>query len=324
VRLRLWLGIGVSLVLLWVAFRGVPLDELGRSLREIRPLWLVPVLASILVRFWLTAIRWQVLLGPTKHIGTHRLFAVTLIGFMANNVLPARLGEFVRAYALGRAEALPTSLSFATIVVERVFDGFTLLLFLVVGLSFLDPQPWLVWSAAAAGGLYLAALGVLLALRRPGGAALSARLLDWLPAGLRARVSGLLASFTLGLQVFDDPRALLSVAGLSLLIWLVNVAGVQAMFATFALALPVHAAMLVQAIIAVAIVLPSAPGYVGTFQVATVAALALFAVPEATALSLSLVYHAVNYVPITVVGLIYLSAMNLTLGELRSAGEHAS
>lgn len=323
-RLRLWLGIAVSLVLLWVAFRGVPLEELGRSLRQIRPLWLLPVLASILVRFWLTAVRWQVLLRPAKRIGTHRLFAVTLIGFMANNVLPARLGEFVRAYALGRTEALSSSLSFATIVVERVFDGFTLLLFLVVGLSFLDPQPWLLWSAAAAGALYLAALGVLLGLRRPGGAALSAWLVGWLPAGLRVRVSGLLASFTLGLQVFDDPRALLAVAGLSLLIWLINVAGIQAMFATFALDLPVHAAMLVQAIIAVAIVLPSAPGYVGTFQVATVAALALFAVPEATALSLSLVYHAVNYVPITVVGLVYLSAMNLTLGELRAAGEHAS
>ena len=323
-RLRLWLGIAVSLVLLWVAFRGVPLEELGHSLRQIRPLWLLPVLASILVRFWLTAVRWQVLLRPAKRIGTHRLFAVTLIGFMANNVLPARLGEFVRAYALGRTEALSSSLSFATIVVERVFDGFTLLLFLVVGLSFLDPQPWLLWSAAAAGALYLAALGVLLGLRRPGGAALSAWLVGWLPAGLRVRVSGLLASFTLGLQVFDDPRALLAVAGLSLLIWLINVAGIQAMFATFALDLPVHAAMLVQAIIAVAIVLPSAPGYVGTFQVATVAALALFAVPEATALSLSLVYHAVNYVPITVVGLVYLSAMNLTLGELRAAGEHAS
>jgi uncharacterized protein (TIRG00374 family) len=324
VRLRLWLGIAVSLVLLWVAFRGVPLEELGRSLRQIRPLWLVPVLASLLVRFWLTAIRWQVLLRPAKRIGTHRLFAVTLIGFMANNVLPARLGEFVRAYALGRTEALSSSLSFATIVVERVFDGFTLLLFLVIGLSFLDPQPWLLWSAAAAGALYLAALGVLLGLRRPGGAALSARLVGWLPAGLRVRVSRLLASFTLGLQVFDDPRALLTVAGLSLLIWLINVAGIQAMFATFALDLPVHAAMLAQAVIAVAIVLPSAPGYVGTFQVATVAALALFAVPEATALSLSLVYHAVNYVPITVAGLVYLSAMNLTLGELRAAGEHAS
>ena len=323
-RLRLWLGIAVSLVLLWIAFRGVPLEELGRSLRQIRPLWLVPVLASLLVRFWLTAIRWQVLLRPAKRIGTHRLFAVTLIGFMANNVLPARLGEFVRAYALGRTEALSSSLSFATIVVERVFDGFTLLLFLVIGLSFLDPQPWLLWSAAAAGALYLAALGVLLGLRRPGGAALSARLVGWLPAGLRVRVSGLLASFTLGLQVFDDPRALLTVAGLSLLIWLINVAGIQAMFATFALDLPVHAAMLAQAVIAVAIVLPSAPGYVGTFQVATVAALALFAVPEATALSLSLVYHAVNYVPITVAGLVYLSAMNLTLGELRAAGEHAS
>ena len=117
-------------VLLWVAVRGVNLDEVLLQLRQVRLVWLIPVLASILVRFWLTAVRWQLLLRPVKRIAVHRLFAVTLIGFMANNVLPARLGEFVRAYALGRSEALPASLPFATIVIERIFDGFTLLVFL--------------------------------------------------------------------------------------------------------------------------------------------------------------------------------------------------
>src|SRR5262245_3441295 len=97
-RWKLWLGIAVSLVLLWFAFRGVDLDEVGRAFASVRPGWVVLVFLSLPLRFWLTAVRWQVLLPPDKPIPVHRLFGITLIGFMANNVLPARIGEFVRAY----------------------------------------------------------------------------------------------------------------------------------------------------------------------------------------------------------------------------------
>ncbi|HSE96461.1 MAG TPA: lysylphosphatidylglycerol synthase transmembrane domain-containing protein, partial [Methylomirabilota bacterium] len=94
VNYKVWIGVVVSLALLWVAFRGVHVEDLARSLREVRLVFLLPVLLSVFVRFWLTAMRWQVLLRPTKVIGMHRLFGVTMIGFMANNVLPARMGEF--------------------------------------------------------------------------------------------------------------------------------------------------------------------------------------------------------------------------------------
>src|SRR4029450_3701230 len=106
-RSKVWLGVAVSAVLLWVAARGVSLEDVLQQLRHVRPSWLVPLLLSILLRFWLTAVRWQLLPRPVKRVGVHRLFAIPMIVFMANNVLPARLGEFVRAYALGRAEALP-------------------------------------------------------------------------------------------------------------------------------------------------------------------------------------------------------------------------
>jgi len=323
-RYKLWLGVVVSLVLLWVAFRSVDLEEIGRSLRQVRTVWLLPVVATIFVRFWLTAVRWQLLLTPAKRVTVHRLFGVTMIGFMANNVLPARMGEFVRAYALGRSESLPVALSFATIVLERVFDGFTLLLFLIGGLLFLRPSPWLVWSAAASFCLYLGVLGALVSLRGGRGLALIASGLAWLPARFRAPAGRLLDSFRLGLDVLGDGRALAVTVVLSLAIWVINVVGVQAMFVAFSLDLPPHAAFLLLAVIAVALVLPSAPGYVGTFQIGTVAGLGLYEVPEATALSLSIVYHAINYVPITLVGLAYLGSMNLTLGELRAAGEKAS
>jgi uncharacterized protein (TIRG00374 family) len=323
-RGKAWLGALVSAVLLWVAMRGVSLDEVWAQLRRVEPAWLLPVLASIFLRFWLTALRWQVLLRPVKLVGVHRLFGVTMIGFMANNVLPARLGEFVRAYALGRAEGLPVSLPFATIVIERVFDGFTLLVFLVGGLSFLRPSPTLLWAAGLTCGLYLGVLAGLLLLRTGRGLSVLTGLVDRLPERIAGPARRLLESFRLGLDVLGDIRALFSIAGLSVLIWVVNAAGVQASFAAFALDLPPYAAFLLLGTIAIALVLPSAPGYIGPLQVGTVEGLALMGVARDTALSLSIVYHLANYVPITLVGLAYLSALNLTLGELRAASEKSA
>jgi len=319
-RGKVWLGVAVSALLLWVAVRGVSLDEVLHEIRQVRPAWLLPVIASIFLRFWLTAIRWRLLLRPVKLIGVHRLFAITMIGFMANNVLPARLGEFVRAYALGRLEVLPPSLPFATIVVERIFDGFTLLVFLVGGLSFLQPSRTLLWAAGLTCALYLGVLGGLVALRTGRGRGFLTGMLDRLPDRLAGPAGHLLESFRTGLDVLGDARGLLLTALMSIAIWLVNAAGVEATFRAFALDLPPYAAFLLLGTIAVALVLPSAPGYIGPFQAGTVQGLALVGVARETALSLSIVYHLVNYIPITVVGLAYLSVLNLTLGELRTAG----
>jgi uncharacterized protein (TIRG00374 family) len=321
VRPRLWLGLAVTAVLLWVAFRGVDTRDVMRQLGGVRTAWLVPLLASVVLRFWLVALRWQLLLDPVKRVHVHRLFGITMIGFMANNVLPARLGEFVRAYALGRSEALPASVPFATIVVERLFDGFALLLFLVGGFLFLRPAPWLVWSAVATCALYVGVLAALCLLRAGWGTARLEGTLDRLPARLAEPARRLAGSFRVGLQILGNAPALGLSAGLSLVIWGVNAAGLQATFAAFSLDLPLHAGFLVLAVIAVALVLPSAPGYVGPLQVGAVHGLGLYGLPADTALSVSIVYHVVTYVPVTLAGLLYLGAFNLTLGELRAAGE---
>jgi glycosyltransferase 2 family protein len=318
-RGKVWLGVAVSVVLLWVAVRGVRLDEVLQQLRQVHPSWLAPLIVSIFLRLWLTALRWQLLLKPVKRVGVHRLFGITMIGFMANNLLPARLGEFVRAYALGRSESLSPSLPFATIVIERVFDGFTLLLFLVGGLSFLQPTWPLLWAAALSGALYLVVLGFLIALRMGHGMGV----LTWACARLPQRFAGtaqhFLESFRAGLDVLTDGRALVGAAMLSVVIWVVNAAGVEATFRAFSLELPPYACFLVLGTIAVALVLPSAPGFVGPLQAGAVEGMAMLGVARETALSLSIVYHLANYIPITIAGLAYLSGLNLSLGELRAA-----
>ena len=124
--------------------------------------------------------------------------------------------------------------------------------------------------------------------------------------------------------MLTDVRALIGTALLSIVIWVVNAAGVEATFRAFSLDLPRYASFLVLGMIAVALVLPSAPGYVGPLQAGTVQGLALLGVARETALSLSIVYHLANYIPITIVGLAYLSALNLSLGELRTAGQKSA
>jgi uncharacterized protein (TIRG00374 family) len=257
-------------------------------------------------------------------VPVHRLFGVTMVGFMASNLLPFRIGELVRAYVLGRSESLPTSLSLATILLERVLDGLTLLGFLAVGLLFLRGHPWLFWSAAGASILYLGVLGMLLALSGRRAEGIVSRVGALLPLSLRIRTAALAQSFATGLTVLRTPAALATALMLSLLVWLVTASAVQATFVALSLELPAYAGGLVLAVIALALTLPSAPGQIGTFQFGAVAGLALFAVPASTALSLGILFHALNYIPVTALGLVYLSSLGLTFREIHTAAHRAS
>ena len=130
------LGIGLSLALLYYAFRGVDLGEVAARAREADPwLLLLAALAATAV-FPLRALRWRPLLRPV-HPGSRfqPRFAATCIGFMANNLLPARVGEFARAYALSRLEPVRASASFGSLVVERIFDGITVVTLLLIALA---------------------------------------------------------------------------------------------------------------------------------------------------------------------------------------------
>ena len=172
--------------------------------------------------------------------------------------------------------------------------------------------------------LYLGVLGGLVALRTGRGLGLLIWAVDRFPSAAGRPAQRLLESFRAGLEVLGDPALLLTASPALVVIWGVNAAGVEAMFRAFSLDLPSYASFLLLGVIAVALALPSAPGYVGPFQAGTVQGLALIGVTRETALSLSIVYHLVNYIPITLVGLAYLSALNLTLGELRAAGSKSA
>jgi uncharacterized protein (TIRG00374 family) len=322
------LGLGLSAALLWWAMRGLRLADVWNHIRTVPP---GPVLLAVVIAtlsFPSRAVRWRILLRlpdgspfPWKP-AWHAL----AIGYMANNILPLRAGEVLRAYAASRLAPVRMSTAFASVAVERVFDALTVLLMLVVALLTADIPGEVRFGELSIAGLarrigILAALVLLAAavvLARPEPAArLIERLVPW-PA-LARRLVALLHGVRDGLSALRSPSRLILLLLWCAIVWCVNAVSFQALFPAFGIELGFGAAVLVQGMIVVFIATPSTPGFVGTFEAAIVAALALYGVPGDRALAYALVYHAATFVPITLLGL---WSASRTIGWTQLKQEH--
>lgn len=309
---RLLIGIALTALFLWLALRNVDIAAVRAALRHASYGYLVPAALCCLLGYLVRTWRWGRLLAPTKAIPFPRLFPVLLAGFAANNLLPARVGEFVRAYLLSREEGISPSLALATIVVERVCDGLTLIALmamtlLLAPLPVADPRLQLVeLSAAIIFGTATLVLAALLLIPRPITALIRLGLRPF-PPRLTARVGGLLDAFIAGLDALRSPAAVARLAGSSALVWLCE----GATFACVLLAFPIGltrgewfaAAVFLLVFVNLGIMIPAAPGYIGTYQLFAKLALGAFAVAEASAVALSFVAHALQYSLVTGIGL---------------------
>jgi uncharacterized protein (TIRG00374 family) len=328
-HLKLILGIAISAVCVWLSMRDVHLAEVWNALRRANYFGFVGVMVVTLLGFWLRAIRWRSLISSPKRISTDSLFSATMIGFMANNVLPFRLGEFVRPWALSRREHLSKTTLLATIVVERAIDMLTLLA--ILGLALLvfplrgDTDAGRMVQAGA--GLLLA-LSVVLTLfvvvleRQPKFAhAVIGRCTAFLPAGLRDRVARSLDHFLEGLSLFRDVKRLIWVFALSFAMFLIFSLGLTISMWALGIDVAWYGGLIMLVITAIGIMVPAAPGYIGTLNLACIAGLALFHVGRDVAVPFSWFYFASQWLPITLVGLWYLNREGLSLRTLGQATE---
>lgn len=325
-KLGSWLGIVVSLVLLALALRNVEFGAMGAALQRVDYLYVLLGTLLVIATFWLKAVRWQVLLGPVGEVSVGALFSAVSIGMMANNLLPARVGEIVRAVIVGRRPQIGFGAAFATVVVERVFDGLMVLL-LLLGILLTFPLPdwvhaagWL--SAALYGGVLFGLITYSVGRRRLD--PWVARLLRPFPQSFRETVSSQLERFASGLLILQAPRRIVASLLLSALLWAVFAAIVEVMLRSFALDLPPMATLVLLLFTALGVTLPSAPAYVGAIQIAFVLALGLFGISESVALGISLIFHAANFMPNTLLGLFFLWRESLELGQLAKMAQTAA
>jgi uncharacterized protein (TIRG00374 family) len=331
--LQLALGIAVSALCVWVSMKGVDLHDVLAKLRDANRLGFVGVMAVTLGGFWLRAVRWRYFLDVGRPVSLTSSFRATMIGFMANNVLPFRLGEFVRPWALARREGLSKTMLLATVVVERAVDMLTLLGIFALSVlvhpidattdagRMVQQGTWVLVTLS----LLLTAFVVFAELFRAPATRLVTGFAGLLPEGARRRVLAMFESFLDGLGLFRDLRKLAIVFVLSFAMFLCFACALGLSLWSLGIALPWYAGLILLVITAIGIMVPAAPGYIGTLNIACVAGLALFGVGKAQSVPFGWFYFLSQWLPITAVGLWYLNREGLSLSALGQArgGEDA-
>lgn len=323
--LTLLLGFGVSAFFAWLGFRNLNFSELFDILKDINLLWLaaaaVVYFGATYVRVW----RWHFLLEPIKPIPPRRLFSTVVIGYMGNNIYPARIGEFVRAYLLKRNEQIPYVPTLATILVERVFDGLVMLTFIFTALLFVSfDEPLLKTIIQVTAPLFFGALLVFIGLvLRPDR---TRQLYIWginrfVPSALREKILDLADKFLHGLSALRNPRLLALTGFTSLLSWIIEAGTYWLVLQAFDADVSFWVLMLVIGFTNLTTILPSTPGYVGTFHGVVVLTLEAFKVAGEQAGAYAIVVHMVVWLPITVVGLGLLGRTGLSWRDLGQATE---
>ncbi len=324
--LQLSLGLLISGLFLYRILPGLHLSQVWASLQEAEYVWLIPGIAVYFAGLWARTWRWHYLLRPVKSIRLTRLFPLMCIGYFGNNVYPFRAGEVLRSYVLRRREEVPMSSSLATVVVERVFDGLVMLLFVFLALPFAPLPPvyrnavvGLTVALVAATGLF-----VWMAMQADRVAGVYGWLAGHLlPEPLRRRTDPLYARFMEGLSSLRSGSDVLMIFVTSVVIWLAET--VKYWFVMFAFPFQVSflVLMLMNGLVNLATTLPSAPGYVGTFDTPGIEVLAAFGVPRELAAGYTFTLHAALWLPVTLVGAYYLWREQLRWDAVRQAQEGA-
>lgn len=323
------LGLALSVVFLVWAFRDVSFAEVVHHLGRANYFHFVVAVAILTLTFPLRALRWRILLAPgTRGAPLGPVWRATAIGFMANNVLPARTGEVVRAYAASRLVSLPVSTTLASIAVERIFDGLVIIFLLALGILAPEfPSQARVDGRSVAdiarwtGAAFVVVLALFAAIVHAPARALDVvdrafhrflpkRAAEWAVRVLRHVIDGL--------SILRSPRDTARVLVWSFALWLTNASAYAFGYRAFHLAgLPLSSTLVLQGLIALGVAIPSSPGWFGPFEAASRASLELYGVPGGAAASFAIGLHIGGFIPITAIGLFILSRTGLTLRELR-------
>jgi hypothetical protein len=279
---KLWLGIIISALFLYSALRKLDLPQVWFYIQHGRYWWLIPSVAVYFFAVWARTWRWHYMLRAIKPIPLGRLFPVVCIGYMGNNIYPARIGELLRAYVLRRKEGVAISASLATIVVERIFDGVVMLVFVFVGLPLVPsiPGDWrrfvIVFSLLFFGALAL--FFVIAASPKRSQAVYSWVIDHLLPQRFRAPVHGFADRFMEGLYFLRSGRDVAMIFVTSLVVWLAETGKYWFVMHAFPFEVSFFVLMLMNGVVNLFTTIPSAPGYLGTFDTPGIEVLKAFGV----------------------------------------------
>lgn len=320
--LRIAVSVAMSALFLWLAVRGVHWEEAAAALRGANYVWVVLMLPVTVWTLIIRAQRWRVFLHDVGVPPLRPLVSATNIGFMANMVLPLRIGEVIRPVLLSRRAHLSLSGVLASVLLERIFDMFTILFLFGVSVSVVTVSDevrqwgWMLTGLAVA----VAAVIVLIRVQERLALRIARGLADLLPGQAGDSAYHFAEGFVRALEMLDSPMAYVKAFAWSLYLWmaisLVYVLG----FWAFHMEVPeLRGALVLTTLVAIAVSVPSAPGFIGSFQLGCVLGLRIFGIKESPALAFSLIVHLSQFVGVIGAGLYSLWVEGISFREVEAA-----
>jgi uncharacterized protein (TIRG00374 family) len=314
---RFWIGLGFSGAFIALFFARTDPSKFLDALRGADYWWFLPAVVLYMVSLWIRSLRYSFLVRDIARLSARQLFPVLCIAFMANNILPARAGELMRVYVLGDRYGVKRVSALGTVLVERLFDGLTLLLFFLLTVALLGSNNTLRTLAVVSVIVFFAALCVFgVILRWPERSeALAHRLIEVLPGKIRPLARELSTSLLSGMIALRNPTALAVVLISSPLAWLLEAGTFWLVGLSFHLSINPGWFMMAMAAGNLALTAPSTQGGIGPFEFFAKQVLIVAGVSDSVAVAYSLAAHAMIIVPVTALGLIYLSTFHMSLSR---------
>ena len=318
---RFWIGIVISAVCLYFAFQGIQFDKLLDALRGIDWWWMIVAVVFFFISYTGRVFRWQLLFYPQKPRWDKTFYALN-IGYFLSNLLPARLGDVIRAYLIGDIGNVGKARALSTVVVERLCDGLTVVLLLAITALFVPNIP----IEARQGAIGVAAAGIggvafLLALsfQKERGMKLLRRVTAPIPFLRSPSLWGALESLIDGFAILRSPREIIGVAAWSVFVWITGGVIYWVVMRAMNLDWSVSAAFLVMLVTSLVVVVPSSPGYIGVFHYAAQLTLtSVFGADKSAALSYAVVVHAFSYILLIILGIYSMWHEGLTYQKLQT------
>ncbi len=316
-KIKKWhffVGVGISALFLWLAFRKVDFGGVTSALSQANWIWILGGLLLYLIPTWLRALRWKLLLKPLKDLPLPTVAEVMVIGYMGNNIYPARAGEVLRSVLLKQKEDIEISGSLATIFVERLFDAIVVMGLVLLNIGTLTAMTSDIGMVAgiqrgAVIGTFVFIFALLIFLAMVAFPRHSQAFFDWfiqrfVPAKVRPALSSIVERFLAGLMVLRSPLETLKVFVLSVAVWITEGGLFWALARSLNLDIPFGALLLMIGVVNLVLLIPAAPGGLGTFDAAAKTMLQLFGVSPDQATGYALLLRAALWIPLTVLGLV--------------------
>ena len=353
--ISLVVGVLLSSVTLYLAFRNVPFSDLTAYLKAINYVWILPAAFLIVLGFILRALRWRIILSTTTKISFRQSYHPVMIGFMLNCILPGRMGEAARPLILKRRQAVPFTTGIATVAAERLLDAAFMIGFLALALATIPmdsslnvtfgthqlSKETLETLGAHTMKLCIVLLAGIIVVAFEKSRTILKQISDRLPdtflffcpdsfrekfrRSVPPRINRLLDHAGDGLSLIKYPWKMVTCIGITLLIWFLTALSYYIMsFGCPGVDLSLYEFSIVMVIVCFFIALPSAPGFWGVWEVAGVFALSLFGISSQTAAGFTLANHAVQMFPVILMGFLSAGALSINVWKISHDSELGS